>query len=112
MGVLSSWAQPGDLILSDALNHASIIDGCRFNKAEVQIYDHCDLEHLEFLLKQAPHKRTLIVTDGVFSMDGDLAPLPQIVELAQKYQAQIMVDDAHATGVLAHKVKEQQPILG
>lgn len=100
LGVLSSWAQPGDLIFSDALNHASIIDGCRFNKAEVQIYAHCDLEHLEFLLKQAPHKRTLIVTDGVFSMDGDLAPLPQIVELAQKYQAQIMVDDAHATGVL------------
>ncbi|NLK51585.1 MAG: 8-amino-7-oxononanoate synthase [Syntrophomonadaceae bacterium] len=101
VGVLTAWARPGDLILSDALNHASIVDGCRLSQAKIQIYDHCDLEHLRYQLQQRwTGQRTLIVTDGVFSMDGDIAPLPEIVEMAGKYRATIMVDDAHATGVL------------
>jgi len=106
VGVITAWARPGDLILSDALNHASIVDGCRLCQAKIQIYHHCDLEHLRYRLQQRPTgQRTLIVTDGVFSMDGDIAPLPDIVELARKYRATVMVDDAHATGVLGARGK-------
>lgn len=101
LGVLSTVVGDGDLIISDELNHASIIDGCRLSKAEVSIYKHADLEDLEIKLKEGQdYRRRLIVTDGVFSMDGDVAPLPGIVDLAQKYQALVMVDDAHGTGVL------------
>lgn len=92
----------GDLIFSDALNHASIIDACRIMKKVPQVvYRHKDVGHLEDLLKQNPNaRRKLIVTDGVFSMDGDIAPLPQIVALAEAHNAIVMVDDAHASGVL------------
>jgi len=93
-----------DVIFSDELNHASIIDGCRLSGATVERYEHCSAESLG--RKLAEHSRSgsagrmLIVTDGVFSMDGDIAPLPQLVELTEKYNAILMVDDAHGEGVL------------
>ncbi len=93
----------GDTIFSDAWNHASIIDGCRLSKAKTIVYEHADMVDLERKLRQS-HGDGLkfIVTDGVFSMDGDIAPLPKIVELAKEYKAYIMIDDAHATGVLGN----------
>jgi 8-amino-7-oxononanoate synthase len=99
-GVVSALAREGDVVFSDELNHASIIDGCRLSKAETFVYDHCDAEHLEWGLRQAEGRGSLIVTDGVFSMDGDVAPLERIVELAQRYDARVMVDDAHGTGAI------------
>ena len=100
IGTIASIMKKSDLILSDELNHASIIDGCRLSRAEVRVYPHRDVQSLEKMLKQSGQERKLIVTDGIFSMDGDVAPLPGIVELAEKYDAMVMVDDAHATGVL------------
>ena len=100
-GVLSSILGKEDVVISDELNHASIIDGIRLTKADRKIYKHVDMESLEDALKQSGDYRTrLIVTDGVFSMDGNIAPLPEIVQLAEKYDALVMVDDAHASGVL------------
>lgn len=90
-----------DLLISDELNHASIIDGGRLSKAVRKIYPHKDMKALEAILKDASGaRRRMIVTDGVFSMDGDIAPLPEIVRLAEKYGAFVMVDDAHASGVM------------
>jgi glycine C-acetyltransferase/8-amino-7-oxononanoate synthase len=100
MGVISALAREGDVVFSDELNHASIIDGCRLAKAETFVYDHLDVEHLEWGLADAGGRGSLIVTDGVFSMDGDVAPLERIVELANRYDARVLVDEAHATGVL------------
>jgi len=86
--------------LSDELNHASIIDGCRLSKAQVVVYRHADSEHLQWCLRrQGEQGRQLIVTDAVFSMDGDVAPLRDIVELAQEHGARTIVDAAHAAGV-------------
>jgi 8-amino-7-oxononanoate synthase len=99
-GVVSALAREGDVVFSDALNHASIVDGCRLSRAETFVYEHCDLEHLEWGLQEADGRGSLIVTDGVFSMDGDVAPLQEIVELAQRYDARVMVDDAHGVGSL------------
>ena len=100
IGVLSALMGPDDTILSDSLNHASIIDGCRLSRADIRVYRHADTAHLGELLKKCPPTgQRLIVTDSVFSMDGDLAPLAEIVGLARQYDAWVMVDEAHATGV-------------
>jgi 8-amino-7-oxononanoate synthase len=99
-GVISTLAREGDVVFSDALNHASIVDGCRLARADTFVYDHCDLEHLEWGLREAEGRGSLIVTDGVFSMDGDVAPLPQIVELARRFDVRVMVDEAHGTGCI------------
>ena len=99
--VIPVLAGEGDLILSDALNHASIIDGCRLSRATKKVYQHCDVEHLKTLLSESPaFRRRLIVTDGVFSMDGDIAPLSDICDLAADHESMVLVDDAHGFGVL------------
>ena len=100
LGVISAIAGKEDLILIDKMNHASIIDGCRLSFSEIKKYRHNDMEDLERLLQQYNDKGKLIVVDGVFSMEGDIADLPNIVKLARKYGARIMVDDAHGIGVL------------
>ncbi|APH05176.1 glycine C-acetyltransferase [Bacillus weihaiensis] len=100
-GVLSSILTKEDVVISDELNHASIIDGIRLTKAARKVYKHVDIADLERVLQDsASYRVKVIVTDGVFSMDGNIAPLPEIVELAEKYNALVMVDDAHASGVL------------
>jgi glycine C-acetyltransferase len=109
-GVIPTITGEQDLIVSDALNHASIIDGMRLSKAPRKIYPHGDIEALRGLLREAaekgregtglPYRLVLVVTDGVFSMDGDIAPLPQIVTAAEEFGAAVFVDDAHASGVL------------
>lgn len=97
-GIIPALSQAGEVIFSDELNHASIVDGCRLSRAETFIYDHNDLEHLAWGLRQARGRASLIVTDTVFSMDGDVAPLDGIVELAKNHDVRVMVDEAHATG--------------
>src|SRR5439155_13886263 len=101
LGVISSLILPEDIIISDELNHASIIDGIRLNRTPRKVYPHKDIAGLRRVLEEsrAAHK-VMVVTDGVFSMDGDIAPLPDIVKLAEEYGAFVMVDDAHSSGVL------------
>jgi glycine C-acetyltransferase len=101
-GIIQAITEKGDLIISDALNHASIIDGVKLSKADRAIYDHSDMANLERVLKEKrkDYRNVLIITDGVFSMDGDIANLPKIVELAKRYAAETYVDDAHGSGVL------------
>jgi len=104
VGTIAALMGESDLIFSDALNHASIVDGCRLCGAKVIIYPHRDLNALEQLIKTAPQaKNRMIITDGVFSVDGTIAPLPGLVELAQRYECWLMVDEAHATGVLGNR---------
>ena len=100
VGILSALTQKGDIIYSDQLNHASIIDGCRLSKADLVIYRHNDMDDLEEKIKAHPGKRGIIVSDGVFSMDGDIVNLPRLTELAGRYGLLSMIDEAHATGVI------------
>jgi len=88
------------VIISDELNHASIIDGCKMSGQKVVVYKHCDVNDLEKKLKKYKNRRKLVVTDGVFSMDGDIAPLDKIVPLCKRYNSMLMIDEAHSTGVL------------
>jgi glycine C-acetyltransferase/8-amino-7-oxononanoate synthase len=106
LGVIGALAGRGDTVFSDELNHASIVDGCRLSRAEVVVYRHLDVEHLEWSMRHQGDRRDglsrrLIVTDSVFSMDGHVAPLQAIVEIARAHGARVAVDEAHATGTLA-----------
>ncbi len=104
IGVIPALIGSGGLILADRFCHASLLDGCRLSGADFRVYRHRDVSHLEALLaKRPPHRQTLIVTDGIFSMDGDVAPLPELTALAERYGAQLFVDDAHGTGVMGRQ---------
>lgn len=100
LGTISALAGSGGIVFSDELNHASIVDGCRLARADTFVYRHCDIDHLAHGLEQAGDRAKLIVTDGVFSMDGDVAPLVELVELARRHDAMLVVDEAHGTGAL------------
>ncbi|MFC1496532.1 8-amino-7-oxononanoate synthase [Candidatus Margulisiibacteriota bacterium] len=113
LGVISSLLDENDTVIIDRLNHASIVDACRLSKAKLQIYSHCDMEALEKILKRSEkYKKRLIVTDSLFSMDGDLAPLPKIAGLAKKYNAATMIDEAHATGVIETESSGIDVVMG
>jgi glycine C-acetyltransferase/8-amino-7-oxononanoate synthase len=99
-GTVAALTRAGEVVFSDELNHASIVDGCRLSRAETFVYRHGDPEHLAWGLKRAEGRGSLIVTDGVFSMDGDVAPIAGLVELARRYDCRLMVDEAHATGAI------------
>lgn len=103
IGVIAALVGAGDAVFSDALNHASLIDGCRLARASVVIYDHLDLSDLEEKLRSTPARRRLIVTDSVFSMDGDVVPLEGLCDLAERYGAWLMLDEAHAVGVFGEQ---------
>ncbi|MDY6853312.1 MAG: 8-amino-7-oxononanoate synthase [Thermodesulfobacteriota bacterium] len=119
IGAITSLAGENDLVLSDELNHASIIDGCKLSGARIEVYPHKDVRKIkEILAKEVMSypmnlsKKKVIITDGVFSMDGDIAPLPEIMEVANHYSATLIVDDAHATGVLGKDGKGTAAYFG
>jgi 8-amino-7-oxononanoate synthase len=99
-GVIGALARPGDVVFSDERARASLIDGCRLSRAEVFVYDHCDTEHLAWGLAQAQSRAALIATDAVFPLDGGVAPLEEIVELAERHRVRVVVDEAHSLGAL------------
>jgi 8-amino-7-oxononanoate synthase len=99
-GAIAALARSGDVVFADELSHASILDGCRLSHAETFVYDHLDVEHLEWGLEQAEGRAALIATDSVFSIDGDVAPLAEIVDLAERHRVRVLVDEAHAIGAL------------
>jgi 8-amino-7-oxononanoate synthase len=106
IAVITALAGPGDCVFSDELNHASIIDGCRLSGARIEVYRHNDLEHLQSMIAAAgSFRRTLIVTDSLFSMDGDFARIPELVQIAESANAMLMIDEAHATGVFGKSGK-------
>jgi 8-amino-7-oxononanoate synthase len=100
LGAVAALAGRGQVVFSDELNHASLIDGCRISRAERFVYRHCDLEHLAWGLRKANARAALIVTDAIFSMDGDVAPIAELLELARRHGCRLLVDEAHATGSL------------
>ncbi|MBQ9245546.1 aminotransferase class I/II-fold pyridoxal phosphate-dependent enzyme [bacterium] len=102
VGIVSALCGKNDIIINDAANHASIFDGCVLSGAEIKVFPHRDMKYLERILSRIPAEKTgrLIITDGVFSMDGDIAPLDEIVRLAKQYNCRIMIDDAHGVGVV------------
>ena len=102
VGTITALMNKHSVIISDELNHASIIDGCRLSGAQIERYKHKDVEHAEYILKNYKSAHKMIITDGVFSMDGDIAPLDRLYELSKDYNAPLMVDDAHATGVIGN----------
>jgi 8-amino-7-oxononanoate synthase len=112
LGILSTLGSPGTTVFSDELNHASIIDGCRLSRAKVKVYRHADAGHLQDLLSADEGKRKIIITDGVFSMDGDIAPLADLCYLKEKYGAILVVDDAHATGVVGEGGRGTASLFG
>jgi 8-amino-7-oxononanoate synthase len=99
-GTIAALTRAGEVVFSDELNHASIIDGCRLSKAETFVYRHLDMDHLAWGLRRAEGRGSLIATDGVFSMDGNVAPLPEMVRLARRYDCRLLVDEAHGTGAI------------
>jgi glycine C-acetyltransferase/8-amino-7-oxononanoate synthase len=99
-GAIPALARPGDVIFSDELAPASIVDGCRLSRADVFVYGHCDVEHLAWGLERAGGRAALIVSPSVFALDGDVAPLEELVELAQEWEVRLLVDEAHGIGVL------------
>jgi glycine C-acetyltransferase/8-amino-7-oxononanoate synthase len=103
LGVIQALVDARDAVFSDELNHASLIDGCRLSRAAVHVYPHGDMHALEDRLRHTAARRRLIVTDSIFSMDGDTAPLGDVCDLAERYDAMVMVDEAHATGVVGHR---------
>jgi len=112
LGSIQALVGPGDAVVVDRLNHASIIDGARLSGAKMLVYKHLDMEQLEKVIKTASGlKKKLIVTDHVFSMDGDIAPLDRLTDIAKKYDAMLMVDTAHSTGVLEFKAKDRDNLI-
>ena len=112
VGVLSALFGPGDVVFSDALNHASLIDGCRLSRAQIVVYPHRDVDSLEAAVRAHPGRRRAVVTDTVFSMDGDRAPLREISQVCSRHSVALIVDEAHATGVLGERGRGLAELAG